>query len=264
MRVLHKTIEAVQALRVFFGLEGKTDEQRMSNSQVVSHTFAPIATTSGVYECETHSGRYIDLVNPNPADICIEDIAWSLSRQSRFVGHTLGEPYYVAQHACFVHDLVDSVLTGKASDLMQKSFDTWMGGMPVINPMLAKKHALCHDNSEAYLVDLPSPLKQHPELRKIYKELEKTMVSAVNSALNLPEMTMDIHLAVHWGDLMALRIEAAALMPSRGRGWGVEFPEFDLSFIELMPKIQSWRTAYLGFLGQYHELQQGASNTGIR
>lgn len=80
----------------------------------------------------TFTGKYIDPLNPDPALICIEDIAHALSMLPRFGGHTQ-RFYSVAQHSI--------------------SCCEWA-------PAEHKLAALLHDASEAYLLDIPSPVKK--------------------------------------------------------------------------------------------------------
>ena len=55
------------------------------------------------------SGRRLDLLNPSPLDIEIEDIARGISRVARWNGQTLGEyPLSVAQHSVIVAELLKS------------------------------------------------------------------------------------------------------------------------------------------------------------
>ena len=90
----------------------------------------------------TNSGIYFNIIKPTEKMIDINDIAHSLSMQCRFGGH-ISEFYSVAQHS-------------------------------VLCCMIAKpeykKQALMHDSSEAYLLDIPTPIKN--ELLN-YKELEQ-------------------------------------------------------------------------------------------
>jgi hypothetical protein len=52
---------------------------------------------------ETVTGKFVDIENPNRDDINLVDIAWALSRISRFAGHTITPiPYTVAQHSVLV------------------------------------------------------------------------------------------------------------------------------------------------------------------
>ena len=47
---------------------------------------------------ETMTGKFVDLVNPDPATIDVRDIAWATSRMPRYVGHTISAlPYTIGQ-----------------------------------------------------------------------------------------------------------------------------------------------------------------------
>lgn len=96
----------------------------------------------------TFTGIYVNVFNPSPEMICIEDIAHALSHQCRFGGH-LPEFYSVAQH---------SVMCS------YKMHETH------------KLSALLHDASEAYLLDIPRPIKN-----KLfnYKEIENSLMSII-------------------------------------------------------------------------------------
>lgn len=97
----------------------------------------------------TFSGKYINVFDPNPDDIIIEDIAHALSNQCRFGGH-IRRFYSVAQHSIFCSDLA--------------------------SPRL-RLQALLHDASEAYLIDIPSPIKS--ELCN-YKEIEHNLMVVIS------------------------------------------------------------------------------------
>src|SRR5215211_556381 len=87
------------------------------------------------YIIDTASGVRLDLDDPRPEHIRIEDVAGGLSKVCRFGAQPL-EYYSVAQHALLVRRMV--VEAG--------------------HPELALV-ALHHDSHEAYLCDIPSPLK---------------------------------------------------------------------------------------------------------
>ncbi len=89
----------------------------------------------------THSGILINVLNPEPKNIVIEDIAHALSNMPRFGGQ-LNRHHSVAQH---------SVMAAK----MAKKED--------------KLAALMHDASEAYLLDMPTPIKNHLPHYKWYE-----------------------------------------------------------------------------------------------
>lgn len=95
----------------------------------------------------TVSGQYVNVFNPDHGTILIEDIAHALSMQCRFGAH-LKHFYSVAEHS----KLVSDITTG------------------------CKLQALMHDASEAYLMDIPRPIK----LRlSNYKEIEEGLMKVI-------------------------------------------------------------------------------------
>ena len=105
---------------------------------------------------QTYSGRAFDPFDPDPAAICIEDIAHALANVCRFTGHTK-QFYSVAQHSVEV-----------ATRL----------------PPELQAAALLHDASEAYLTDLPRPIKQRPEF-KFYREAEERLQRVIYQRFGL-------------------------------------------------------------------------------
>ena len=80
---------------------------------------------------QTFTGRKFSLTDPQPEDVCIEDIAHALANVCRFGGHCRGH-YSVAQHSVHVADIV-------AEDF--------------------KLDAILHDAGEAYYGDITRPQK---------------------------------------------------------------------------------------------------------
>lgn len=105
---------------------------------------------------QTYSGKRINLLDPKVEDICIEDIAQALSMQCRFSGHCK-EFYSVAQHSLFVSKMCEP------QDAL---------------------HGLLHDASEAYLVDIPKPLKYSGKFN-VYLKFEKKMMKVIYKKFNL-------------------------------------------------------------------------------
>ena len=97
---------------------------------------------------QTFSGRTFYPCDPRPEDLDIADIAGALARQCRFAGHCL-RFYSVAEHCCHVCDQA---------------------------PLDHKLSALMHDASEAYLVDIPRPIK--PQLAN-YLALEDRLMKVI-------------------------------------------------------------------------------------
>jgi hypothetical protein len=195
---------------------------------------------------ETVTGKFVDLINPDPADICIEDIGWALSRLARFNGHTIQPlPYCVGQHSIEVAGHVAN------------NVDLWLSSrVPAPYP---GRHrlillGLLHDASEAYTGDVSGPLKKIAEFRPIIKKLEHTIQEAIYEALGIKGPTEDEEWLIKHGDLFAQRIEAYNFMPSRGINWS-GMPE--VSIIELqkfeMPKPSV--EVYKEFMDMYHKLK---------
>lgn len=240
---------------------------------VVGQAFADICDDVPPNACETASGRYVDVVNPDPSTISIEDIGWSLSRQGRFAGHTLSQVVWsVGQHSLFVEDILGLVLDPEDNGYRLKpSLIGWLSKKPHLledycfgsyNSNRVLIGSLLHDGTEAYLVDLPSPVKRHKALREPYKELEKQLKLTINLALKLDEMNELEEELILWADLLALRIEAANLMPSRGRGWTSstnELPVMELNDIWRFPKPLPWDQVYESFMSRYRTLREQAA-----
>ena len=106
----------------------------------------------------THSGIYVNIKNPTEDMIDIEDIAHSLAHQCRFGGH-LPKLYSVAQH---------SVL---CANILIEQYD---------DPEVAFV-GLMHDGSEAYLIDMPTPIK---DLLPEYKILENNFMKVIAKKFN--------------------------------------------------------------------------------
>jgi uncharacterized protein len=111
------------------------------------------------------SGRRLDLLDPDPADIEIEDIAHGLARVARWNGQTSGvHALSVAQHALIVEMIADS---GE-----QAWNDRW------------RLAALLHDAAEYVIGDLISPFKTAIGLD--YKAFEIRLMHAVHRRFDLP------------------------------------------------------------------------------
>lgn len=144
---------------------------------------------------ETFTGRQVFPLNPNVADIDLEDIAHGLSQICRFTGQT-SEFWSVAQHSL----LVDMLITADYGEA-----DTEM-----------RLAALLHDATEAYLSDIARPLKLcMPQYKEDEARLESVIAKRFNIAYPWPK-------AIKMADTVALTIEAYELMPSKGREWNFD------------------------------------------
>lgn len=114
------------------------------------------------------SGRRLDLLDPSPMDIEIEDIAHGLARVARWNGQTIGEHgFSVAQHSLVVEDIVAHI-------------------QPAVDPKW-RLAALLHDASEYVIGDMISPFKA--ALGVSYKDFEERLEHAIHARFGLPART---------------------------------------------------------------------------
>jgi len=111
------------------------------------------------------SGRRLDLLDPSPFDVEIEDIARGLARVARWNGQTSGDhAFSVAEHSVVVEDL----------------FST-------LNPKSTREErltALLHDAAEYVIGDMISPFKN--ALGLDYKDVEARIEEAIHIRFGLP------------------------------------------------------------------------------
>ncbi len=165
------------------------------------------------------SGAYFSFEHPERTPVPVEDIAHALSHTCRFTGHCHSF-YSVAQHA---------VLTS------------------YLAPPEFAFHALHHDDAEALIGDVASPLKR---LIPQYKEIERRVEAVIMEQFGLPlEMPPEVKRA----DLVALRTEQRDLMHSAGGLWtSLEGIEPSQEFHVDHP--MSPREAARLYLRRHHEL----------
>ncbi len=136
----------------------------------------PLHPVHNVYDglFNSASGLVIDLNNPTPDMICLEDIAAALSKICRFGGHT-NYFYSVAQHSLLVAQLA---------------------------PKELELEALMHDAAEAYLGDVIKPLKVL--IADIYTGIENKFMDCIIEKFNLDRQKLE---AIKPYDMEALELE---------------------------------------------------------
>lgn len=111
------------------------------------------------------SGRRLDLLDPTPMDIEIEDIAHGLAFVARWNGQTFGDfPYSVAEHSLLVEEI----------------FAQQNGGVPA----RWRLAALLHDAPEYVIGDMISPVKA--AVGEEYYKLDDRLVAAIHIRFGLP------------------------------------------------------------------------------
>lgn len=165
---------------------------------------------------QTFTGRQFWPLDPRADEIYIEDIAHSLSLQCRYAGHCL-RFYSVAEHSV------------KLSFAVAPENSLW---------------ALLHDASEAYLVDLPRPVK--PFLVG-YKPAEAIVQRAVCERFGLP---IDMPAEVHQADGRILADESAQNMAPPPKPWNYNGEPLGVVLDYWSPE-----SAERMFLARFHALQ---------
>ena len=132
---------------------------------------------------QTYTGKRFWPLSPEKGEICIEDVAWALSNMPRFTGHT-SRFYSVAEHSIMVARLC---------------------------PPRLKLAGLLHDASEAYLCDIASPVKHHPEF-EFYRRTEKTLQAQIYETLGVGELEEFEVSIIKYQDVKTTAMEAFYLM----------------------------------------------------
>jgi len=137
------------------------------------------------------SGRRLDLLDPTPLDIEIEDIAHGLAFVARWNGQTYGDwPYSVAEHSLLVDDLFESANPGQ--------------------PARWRLAALLHDAPEYVIGDMISPVKA--AVGPDYGALDARLAAAVHIRFGLPaEIPEKVKKAIKAADRVSAWLEATQI-----------------------------------------------------
>jgi 5'-nucleotidase len=137
------------------------------------------------------SGRRLDLLDPSPLDIEIEDIAHGLARVARWNGQTSGEhAFSVAQHCLLVEELCCHF-------------------KPNLDARL-RCAALLHDAAEYVVGDMISPFKA--ALGIDYRSFEDKLMHAVHIRFSLPvHLTLETQKLIKRADKASAFLEATQL-----------------------------------------------------
>lgn len=146
-------------------------------------------------------GRYFDLTAPTVENIDIWDIARGLGNTCRFAGQC--KFYSVAEHSYVCYQIARLV----------EPTDTRL-----------HYHAAMHDAAEAYVGDVPKPLKL---LLPRYSEIEATIEAVIRKKYGLSDQYDE---RVKFIDLCALKTEQLQLFPHEKRQWSglKDYPAFDI------------------------------------
>lgn len=147
---------------------------------------------------QTFRGGQFFPMEPRHEDIDVRDIAHALSMQCRFAGHCL-RFYSVAEHCVLMAQKVSA---------------------------LSKRWALLHDASEAYILDMPKPLKAK---LGIYEAVEDRLMKKIAYRLNLGQMPDEVKVA----DMRILADERTQNMAACAHPWDHELKGVEPLGVEL-------------------------------
>ena len=185
------------------------------------------------------SGRRLDLLNPAPADIEIEDIAHGLARVARWNGQTVGtHAFSVAQHALIVEDIA-----------FARNGD-W--------PRRWRLAALLHDAPEYVVGDLISPFKTAIGLD--YKAFELRLLAAIHARIGIPaDLPSNVQSEIKAADRIAAYFEATRLAGFSAEEAAIYFGEpegLPAQIAAALGKLEPWPAsqAQAMFLKRFREL----------
>ncbi len=137
------------------------------------------------------SGRRLDLLDPSPLDIELQDIAHGLARVARWNGQTEGDhAFSVAQHSMLVEELCTRLKPNWSKE--------W------------RRAAMLHDAPEYVIGDLISPFKA--AIGTGYKSLENRLLAAIHIRFGLPAKLPDeVTKTIKRADGIAAYLEATQL-----------------------------------------------------
>jgi 5'-deoxynucleotidase YfbR-like HD superfamily hydrolase len=206
---------------------------------------------------QTYSGRQFDIAAPTPEMVDLEDIAHSLAMQCRYNGHCQ-HFYSVAEHSdhvaatvclakmanlwiseCRYSPTADFYETGSEGQIAAKMRDARrlvrnlgpvadrpvdilkFGYQRLDSADQAEVRAgFLHDGEEAYMKDMPTPIKRMcPEYRALAAPVEAVVFARFGLSAHLP-----LYALVKAADHEVLFIEKAALLRHEINGWGNTVP----------------------------------------
>lgn len=174
----------------------------------------------------THSGKAFDLSAPVASAVCLEDIAHNLSRIQRFCGSTS------VNCSVAIHSVVASY---------------------IVRPEYAAQ-ALMHDAAEAYIGDIPGPLKWM--IGHSINKIEKRILNLIFDKYKIETCEIS-NKFVRVADFEMLRFEKENFMPEHPDPWdilmGIAYPNGADNWRPFY-KIDDWRTHRRVFLDRAKDL----------
>lgn len=206
---------------------------------------------------QTYSGRMVDVRALTARDIVLSDVARPLSRLCRFNGHTR-DFYSVAQHCVLVSLLVQDERRRAEKARAEARAKGEVANVVSLDPLdwlQAERWGLLHDAHEAWLGDVPRPLK---ELGSCAHEWAWRIDAAVQQWAGMHELSASVRNLVSAMDHVALATEKLDVLVHHDRVW----PGWDAGSAVKIEPSERWtvlkalepQEAFLVFMARYSEL----------
>jgi len=158
-----------------------------------------VATATKDYWIQTFSGRKFSYLDPQPESICRRDIIRALSREPRYAGHALFN-YTVGQHSVLCSQMIDQTYA---------------------------LQAFMHDFAEAYIKDIPHPLKMLIDKKSggALKEIENGIMHAICDKYGV---AYPFPCEVKKVDMRMMSTERKYLLGPSPEPWDVEEERYDI------------------------------------
>lgn len=159
------------------------------------------------------SGALVDLLALEASDFRLEDIAESLSQQTRFLGHAPLHPT-VAEHSIAVEYIFRALVPDQYGR-------NWLMHVDPASLRDGRRAALMHDASESFISDMPTPAKRalramSPTAASVFDDLDIMVTGAINDRF-------DTHPG-EWAGLIHQADQIAYEYESAYKGWGSTKP----------------------------------------
>lgn len=167
---------------------------------------------------QTYTGKQFFPLNPKTEDVCIEDIAWALSNICRFNGHST-HFYSVAEHSVYVSENV---------------------------PVRHALQGLLHDAAEAYIGDIPTPIKPFFNVNLIERQLMRCIsLHFLLEEYPFPDIIKKV-------DAALLATETKQIMSPAPAPW----PQLKEQALDVEIKCYSSVQAFRLFINRYKEIKR--------
>lgn len=192
----------------------------------------------------TYTGIAVPILNPQPEHFNISDIAIGLARESRFNG----------QNDIFINVAIHSIATCRLVEQIAATKGITKQSRKIRYTVL-RLAALLHDASEAYLKDLPRPLKK---LLPSYQQIQDRFTAAIYAAFDIPQLSQADLAIIAQADNSGLRTEYHNTFRrdscNQHWGWSDEICVEELYWAEIEALIQCSVSAEKLFLAEYNSI----------